>query len=170
MRDVVASYGGKLVPVKSVASIFKWAQCDQARAYVLVTDWREVQPFMNKLQDMSDVLLPCFTVVLCSSQWQFHKASHWAKSLPSHVGRVYTCMVDQIPSFLLAGVIRECFKPIDDATSDGIDIAKSQPVNKRQSLPAFKEGMEVLLLPSSAPVTLVRAHDDVLTIKELGGN
>jgi len=164
MRDVVMSFGGKLMAAKSKFSVLTWAQSDRASAYVLVTDWREIQPFMKNLRDMSDARRPCFSVLLCSSERQFRMASTWAQALPLHLGQVYACMEDQIPPSLLAGVIRKCFSPMDDATHDDTaDNAQSVPDFPR---PSFKDCMDAPMLCTPMPVTLVRMQDDVLTIQE----
>jgi len=119
VNHVVQSYGGSLL-VASTAD--KGLTCllrsSWVCPWVLVTDWRDAKPVMERLTARSDCPKPCFTLVLCSCARQLSRASKWSTELPLSVGPVYISTEDEIPPWLLSGVIQQCFGPMHDIPDD----------------------------------------------------
>jgi len=109
----VTPHGGHLLTLKKATHFMKWLQrrnqTSRSCTYVLVTDWREAQPLMKGLLEMSDFFWPSLTVVLCSCDRQLMKSANWAQTISPTVGPICSCTQDQIPTSVFHGLIQKCF-------------------------------------------------------------
>mmetsp|Transcript_146663 Transcript_146663/g.408612 ORF Transcript_146663/g.408612 Transcript_146663/m.408612 type:complete len:284 (+) Transcript_146663:72-923(+) len=74
-------------------------------SYLLLTDWREVKPFIDFVLRECPERLPVLTVVLCTSAKQHTRVQQWAASLGGCAGPIYTLMEAESPKWLANEVL-----------------------------------------------------------------
>mmetsp|Transcript_28674 Transcript_28674/g.66113 ORF Transcript_28674/g.66113 Transcript_28674/m.66113 type:complete len:262 (-) Transcript_28674:97-882(-) len=116
IETVAASAAAGVVMFRKASQFAKWLETPSPLPYVLVTDWREAQPCVRALCDKTgqgSENLPLQIVVFCKGQRQIMRATNWAKILrPDLV--VHICDRSNIPDFILNGLIRQCFSPVEE--------------------------------------------------------
>mmetsp|Transcript_22948 Transcript_22948/g.52597 ORF Transcript_22948/g.52597 Transcript_22948/m.52597 type:complete len:300 (+) Transcript_22948:96-995(+) len=101
--------GASLVCLKKARQFGAWIERSPRLPYALVTDWREAQPCVRAVADHHGKNTPMQTIVLCQGRRQYLRAADWAKVIHPDMGIVHVCERDNIPDWLLDGVVKHCF-------------------------------------------------------------
>jgi len=91
-----------LVCMRKANKFELWLDRAEHAPFALLTDWREAKPCIQTLSLQPPSNRPACTVLLCTMERQFERASSWAQALPPRADPVIVCRELSSPRQLLA--------------------------------------------------------------------